>query len=66
MGNGGLSAASIEHFGSAAKDSQWEELRFEPEEMIDVDATRVIAVVPMSGRARGSGIEINRQLTHYG
>jgi len=45
-------------------DEIWEELRFEPEEMIDVDDTRVIAVVRTSGRARGSGIEINQELTH--
>jgi ketosteroid isomerase-like protein len=51
-----------EFFGKM--DEIWEELRFEPEEVIDVDATRVIAVVPMSGRGRGSGIEINQQLTH--
>jgi ketosteroid isomerase-like protein len=39
-------------------------LRFEPEEVIDVDATRVIAVVRTKGRAKGTGIAIDQQLTH--
>jgi len=48
----------------AKMDEIWEVLRFEPEEIIDVDATRVIAVVRTSGRAKGTGIEIDQQLTH--
>jgi ketosteroid isomerase-like protein len=48
----------------AKMDEIWEKLRFEPEEVIDVDATRVVAVVRTSGRAMGSGMEIDQQLTH--
>jgi ketosteroid isomerase-like protein len=48
----------------AKMDEIWEELRFEPEEVIDIDATRVVAVVRTSGRAKGSGMEIDQQLTH--
>jgi ketosteroid isomerase-like protein len=48
----------------AKMDEIWEVLRFEPEEVVDIDATRVMAVVRTSGRARGSGIEIDQQLTH--
>ena len=48
----------------AKMDEIWEVLQFEPEEVIDVDAIRVIAVVHTSGRAKGTGIEIDQQLTH--
>ena len=48
----------------AKMDEIWEELRFEPEDVIDVDVTRVVAVVRTSGRAKGSGMEIEQQLTH--
>jgi hypothetical protein len=48
----------------AKMDEIWEILRFEPEEVIDLDETRVLAVVRTSGRAKGSGIEIDQQLTH--
>lgn len=48
----------------AKMDEIWEVLRFEPEEVIGVDATRVIAVVRTRGRAKGTGIEIDQQLTH--
>jgi ketosteroid isomerase-like protein len=48
----------------AKMDEIWEELRFEPEEMVDFDATRVIAVVRTSGRAKGSGMEIDQVFIH--
>jgi ketosteroid isomerase-like protein len=48
----------------AKMDEAWEELRFDPEEIIAVDATRVIAVVRTSGRAKGSRMEIDQLFTH--
>jgi ketosteroid isomerase-like protein len=48
----------------AKMDEIWEVLRFEPEEVIDVDATQVIAVVRTWGRAKGTGIEIDQQLIY--
>jgi ketosteroid isomerase-like protein len=45
-------------------DEIWEGLTFDPTEISALDAERVIAVVHTSGRARGSGIEIDQYLTH--
>ena len=45
-------------------DEIWEELRFEPEEIAELDATTAIAVVHTVGRAGGTGIEIDTRLTH--
>jgi ketosteroid isomerase-like protein len=45
-------------------DEVWEGLQFEPEEVADVDATRVVAVVRTKGRAKGSGMEIDQLFTH--
>ena len=45
-------------------DEIWEELRFDPREVSQVDSERVLAVVRTSGRAKGSGIEIDQELTH--
>jgi ketosteroid isomerase-like protein len=45
-------------------DEVWEELRIEPEEVIDVDDTQVIAVVRTWARGRGSGIDIDQRLIH--
>jgi len=45
-------------------DEIWEVMRFDPKEMIEVDAARIIVVVHTSGHARGSGIEIDQDLTH--
>jgi ketosteroid isomerase-like protein len=45
-------------------DEIWEELRFDPKEITDLDEDRVLAVAHTSGRARESGIEISQDLTH--
>ena len=45
-------------------DEIWEALRFEPEEIVVLDDQHVLAVVHTSGRARGSGIEIDQHLSH--
>ncbi len=45
-------------------DEVWERLAFDPTEISALDAERVIAVVHTSGRAKGSGIEIDQELTH--
>jgi uncharacterized protein len=45
-------------------DEVWETLVFDPIEISALDAERVIAVVHTSGRAKGSGIEIDQELTH--
>jgi ketosteroid isomerase-like protein len=45
-------------------DEIWEQLRFDPTEIIDLDEDRVLAVVHTSGRSRGSGMEISQDLTH--
>ena len=45
-------------------DEVWEVLAFSPTEISALDAERVIAVVHTSGRAKGSGIEIDQELTH--
>jgi ketosteroid isomerase-like protein len=45
-------------------DEIWETLVFDPTEISALDAERVIAVVHTSGRAKGSGIEIDQELTH--
>ncbi|HKH42060.1 MAG TPA: nuclear transport factor 2 family protein [Solirubrobacterales bacterium] len=45
-------------------DEVWERLAFDPTEVSALDAERVIAVVHTSGRAKGSGIEIDQELTH--
>ena len=45
-------------------DDVWEELAFDPVEISALDAERVIAVVRTSGRGKGSGIEIDQELTH--
>ncbi len=45
-------------------DEVWERLAFEPSEISALNAERVIAVVHTSGRAKGSGIEIDQELTH--
>ena len=42
----------------------WERLAFDPTEISALDAERVISVVHTSGRAKGSGIEIDQELTH--
>ena len=44
-------------------DEIWERLAFDPTEISALDAERVIAVVDTSGRAKGSGIEIEQELT---
>jgi ketosteroid isomerase-like protein len=45
-------------------DEIWESLVFDPTEISPLDPERVIAVVHTSGRAKGSGIEIDQELTH--
>jgi ketosteroid isomerase-like protein len=45
-------------------DEIWETLLFDPIEISSLDAERVIAVVHTYGRAKGSGIEIDQELTH--
>jgi ketosteroid isomerase-like protein len=45
-------------------DEIWEVLTFHPTEIFALDAERVLAVVHTSGRAKGSGIEIDQELTH--
>jgi ketosteroid isomerase-like protein len=45
-------------------DEVWEELRFDPKEIIDLDEDRVLAVAHTSAHGRGSGIEISQDLTH--
>jgi ketosteroid isomerase-like protein len=45
-------------------DEVWETLAFDPTEISAPDAERVIAVVHTSGRAKGTGIEIDQELTH--
>jgi ketosteroid isomerase-like protein len=45
-------------------DEVWEELRLEPEEVIDVDDTQVIAVVRTWARGKGSGIDIDQRFIH--
>ena len=45
-------------------DEVWETLAFDPTEISALDAERVIAVVQTSGHAKGSGIEIDQELTH--
>jgi ketosteroid isomerase-like protein len=47
----------------AAMDEVWEELRIEPEEYLEVDESRLIVVARVSGRGRGSGIEVDRSIT---
>jgi ketosteroid isomerase-like protein len=42
----------------------WEELRFDPKEMIELDEERVLAVAHTWARASGSRIEISQDLTH--
>ena len=42
----------------------WEELRFDPKEMTDLDEEHVLVVVHTWARASGSGIEISQDLTH--
>ena len=42
----------------------WEELRFDPKEMTDLDDERVLAVAHTWARASGSRIEISQDLTH--
>jgi ketosteroid isomerase-like protein len=42
----------------------WEELRFDPKEMTDLDEEHVLAVVHTWARASGSRIEISQELTH--
>jgi uncharacterized protein len=36
----------------------WEEIRRDPEEIIDLGDDRVLALIRLSGRGRGSGIEV--------
>ena len=38
----------------------WEEIRLEPEEIIDLDGDRVIVVSHLIGRGKGSGIGARR------
>jgi ketosteroid isomerase-like protein len=45
-------------------DEIWETLQFDPEEIVVLDDEHVLAVVHTSGRARGSGIEIDQHLSH--
>ncbi len=45
-------------------DEIWEELRFDPKEMTDLDEERVLAVVHTWAHASGSGIEISQDLTY--
>jgi ketosteroid isomerase-like protein len=45
-------------------DEIWEELRFDPKEIIDLDEEQVLVVAHTSGHGRGSGIEISLDLTH--
>jgi len=45
-------------------DEVWEWLVFDPIEISALDAERVIVVAHTSGRAKGSGIEIDTELTH--
>jgi ketosteroid isomerase-like protein len=45
-------------------DEIWEELRFDPKEITDLDDDRVLVVAHTSGRARGTGIQISQDLTH--
>ena len=42
----------------------WEELRFDPKEITDLDESRVLAVAHTWARASGSRIEISQDLTH--
>jgi ketosteroid isomerase-like protein len=42
-------------------DEMWENFQIEPEEFIDGD-DHVVAAVRMSGRGRGSGVEVEMQL----
>jgi ketosteroid isomerase-like protein len=45
-------------------DEVWARLAFDPSEISSLTAERVIAVVHTSGLAKGSGIEIDQELTH--
>src|SRR4249919_2309372 len=45
-------------------DEVWEWMTFEPVEISALDAERVMVVAHTSGRAKGSGIEIDQELTH--
>ena len=45
-------------------DEIWEELRFDPKEITDLDEQRVLVVAHTSGRAKGTGIQISQDLTH--
>lgn len=42
----------------------WDYFRFEPEELIDADDHRVVAVVHISGRGKQSGVELEGHSTH--
>ena len=46
----------------ASMDEVWEELRFEVEEMVELDDERLIVVGRVQGRGRGSGIWIDRPI----
>jgi ketosteroid isomerase-like protein len=47
----------------AVVDEAFDELRFEPEEIVDVD-DRVVVVVRMAGRGKGSQAEVSAVVAH--
>ena len=46
-----------------AVDDAWDNFRFEPEELIDA-GDRVVAVVKLSGKVKGSGVPVDQRDIH--